>query len=77
MVGGFIKAGRFSTFGCTPPRCVREMGVNLYFSGAQKKRASRTRTCKENVNGAAEDAFISSLRVLSRRRDRVVRVRAA
>lgn len=36
MVGGLIKAGRFSTFGCTPPRCVREMGVNLYFSGAQK-----------------------------------------
>lgn len=52
-------------------------GDEFVFLGCTKKRASCTRTCKENVNGAAEDAFISSLRVLSRRRDRVVRVRAA
>lgn len=37
MVGGLIKAGRFSTFRCTPPRCVREMGGEFVFLGCTKK----------------------------------------
>lgn len=56
VLDGLIKAGRFSTLGWASLRCVREEGADgICICSGTKKRASFTRTCRENVSGATGD----------------------